>query len=215
MLGIKRFRRADPLIAVSVGEHNFPIEAHALSVERNHGPERMNVRHSRTARGQDTVRAKKATACLYYVSGMGMEEIERATSQFGGAFDGSAGPIRSVTSRTCDVLPMIGRVAELLHAGLELEQRVAKLVLRLDLGIQGSVVDLARYAERSLDRADYRRLCDARMTERDALVAAEDNVLLPLVGSDRRKLAALREAVERWRRARPAAAPAALPAYQQ
>ena len=31
---------------------------------------------------------------------------------------------------------MIGRIAELLHAGLELEQRVAKLVLRLDLGMQ-------------------------------------------------------------------------------
>ncbi len=169
-----------------------------------------------TVIGQDTVRAKKAAACLYYVSGMGMEEIERAMSQFGGAFDGSAGPIRSVTSRTCDVLPMVCRVAELLHAGLELEQRVAKLVLRLDLGIQGPIVDLARYAERSLDRADYRRLCDARFIERDALAAAEDSTLLPLVGSDRRKLAALRDAVERWRRARPAAAPAAtLPAYQQ
>jgi replicative superfamily II helicase len=175
-----------------------------------------NLQTNVTARGQDTVRAKKATACLYYVSGMGMEEIERAMSQFGGAFDGSAGPIRSVTGRTCDVLPMIGRIAELLHAGLGLEQRVAKLVLRLDLGIQGPVVDLARYAERSLDRADYRRLCDARMTERDSLAAAEDKTLLPLVGSDRRKLAALREAVERWRRARPATAPAAaLPAYQQ
>lgn len=50
---------------------------------------------------------------------------------------------------------MIGRVAELLHPGLALEQRIARLVLRLDLGIQGPVVDLARYAERSLDRADY------------------------------------------------------------
>jgi len=39
---------------------------------------------------QDTVRAKKAVACLYYISGMGMEEIETAVSQFGGAFDGAA-----------------------------------------------------------------------------------------------------------------------------
>ena len=80
-----------------------------------------NLQMNVTARGQETARAKKATACLYYVSGMGMEEIERAMSQFGGAFDGSAGPIRSVTSRTCDVLPMIGRVAELLHPGLALD----------------------------------------------------------------------------------------------
>lgn len=175
-----------------------------------------NLQMNVTARGQDTARAKKATACLYYISGMGMQEIERAMSQFGGAFDGSAGPIRSVTSRTCDVLPMIGLVAELLHPGLVLEQRIARLVLRLDLGIQGPVVDLARYTERSLDRADYRRICNARLTESDALAAAEDDALLPLVGNERRKLAALREAVSRWRSARSIASPLkALPPYQQ
>ena len=135
-----------------------------------------------SAVGQETARAKKAVACMYYVSGMEMEQIERAMSQFGGAFDGSAGPIRNTTSRTCDVLPMIGRAAELLHAGLELEQRVSRLVVRLDLGIQGPAVDLARFAARSLDRADYRRLCDARMTERDTLAAAEDKVLLSIGG---------------------------------
>jgi replicative superfamily II helicase len=175
-----------------------------------------NLQRNITAPGQDTVRAKKAVACLYYVSGMGMEEIERAMSQFGGAFDGVSGPIRSVTSRTCDVLPMIARAAQLLHAGVDLEQRVARLLFRLDLGIQGPVVDLARYAERTLDRADYRRLCDARMTEREALAGAEDRALLPLLGNDARKIIALRSAVERWRSARPPAAPAAaLPAYQQ
>jgi hypothetical protein len=174
-----------------------------------------NLQINVTARGQDTARAKKATACLYYISGMAMEEIERTMSQFGGAFDGSAGPIRSVTSRTCDVLPMIGRVAQLLHPGLALEQRIARLVLRLDLGIQGAVVDLARYAERSLNRADYRRISDAKMTDRDRLAAADENALLPLIGNHRRKLAALRDAVERWRRARPVAPPSAgLPPYQ-
>lgn len=175
-----------------------------------------NLQRNVTAGGQETARAKKATACLYYISGMGMEEIERAMSQFGGAFDGSAGPIRSVTSRTCDVLPMIGRVGELLHPGIALEQRISSLVVRLDLGIQGAGVDLARYAERSLDRADYRRICDARMTGCEALAAAEDEALLALVGRDRRKLVALREAVTRWRSARPIASPAkGLPPYQQ
>lgn len=173
-------------------------------------------RRNMTERGQDTVRAKKAVVCLYYVSGLGMEVIERAVSQFGGAFDGSAGPIRSVTSRTCDVLPMIARAAELLHVGLDLEQRIARLLLRLELGIQGPIVDLARYTERTLDRADYRRLCEAGITERKALAGAEDRTLLPLLGNDIHKIAALRDAVERWVAARPAAqAAAALPAYQQ
>jgi hypothetical protein len=174
-----------------------------------------NLRRNMTEQMQDTVRAKRAVACLYYVSGMGMEEIERAIGQFGGAFDGAAGPIRSVTSRTCDVLPMIARAAEVLHAGVVLEQRSERLLLRLDLGIQSPAVDLARYAGRALDRADYRRLCEARMTERETLAGAEDRVLLPLVGNDPRKIAAVRDAIERWRSVRPVVPAAALPPYQQ
>jgi helicase len=157
------------------------------------------LRHNLTEPMQDAVRAKKAATCLYYVSGMSMEEIERALGQFGGAFDGAAGPIRSVTNRTCDVLPMIARAAEILHGGLDLQQRTARLLLRLELGIQGPVVDFARFAERALDRADYRRLCEAGMTTREMLAEAEDRRLLPLIGNDLRKLASVRDAVERWR----------------
>ena len=175
-----------------------------------------NLRRNVTEQMQDTARAKKAVVCLYYVSGMNMEEIENAAGQFGGAFGGAAGPIRSVTARTCDVLPMIARAAEMLHAGVDLQQRTARLLLRLDLGIQGLAVDLARHAGRVLDRADYRRLCEARMTEREALTGADDGTLLRLLGNDARKVAVMRDALEHWRTARPTAPPAAaLPPYQQ
>lgn len=147
---------------------------------------------------------------------MRMEEIERAMGQFGGAFDGAAGPIRSVTARTCDVLPMMSRAAELLHSGIDLQQRTARLLLRLELGIQGAAVDLARHTDRALDRGDYRRLCEAGMTARETLATAEDSTLLRLLGNDRRKLTAVRDAVDRWRAARPpTAAPMAVPTYQQ
>jgi helicase len=174
-----------------------------------------NLRRNVSERMQDTARAKKAVVCLYYVSGMSMDEIERAVGQFGGAFDGAAGPIRSVTARTCDVLPMITRAAELLHAGVDLQPRTARLLLRLDLGIEGPAVDLARYAGRALDRADYHRLCEARLTEREALTGADDATLLRLLGNDARRVAAVREALQQWRAARPVAPPAPLPAYQQ
>jgi len=174
-----------------------------------------NLRRNISERMQDTARAKKAVVCLYYVSGMSMDEIERAVGQFGGASDGAAGPIRSVTARTCDVLPMIARAAELLHAGVDLQKRTARLLLRLDLGIEGPAVDLARYAGRALGRADYRRLCEARLTEREALTGADDAILLRLLGNDVRKVAVVREAVQQWRAARPPAPPAALPPYQQ
>jgi replicative superfamily II helicase len=174
-----------------------------------------NLRRNITEQSQATARAKKAAVCLYYVSGMSMAEIENAVGQFGGAFGGSAGPIRSVTARTCDVLPMIARAAELLHPGVDLQERTGCLLLRLDLGIPGPAVDLARYAGRDLDREDYRHLCDARLSERDALVAAEDAALLRLLGNDARKFRAVRDALARWLRAHPAAPAAALPPYQQ
>jgi hypothetical protein len=92
----------------------------------------------------------------------------------------------------------------------------ARLLLRLDLGIQGPAVDLARYAGRDLGRADYRRLCDGRLTDREALFAADDPTLLRLMGNDPRKLVVVREAVRQWRAARPPGPPApALPPYQQ
>jgi hypothetical protein len=54
------------------------------------------------------------------------------------------------------------------------------------------------------------------LTDRDALVAADDATLLRLMSTDARKLAVLREAVRQWRAARPVGPPApALPPYQQ
>jgi hypothetical protein len=79
----------------------------------------------------------------------------------------------------------------------------------------GPAVDLARYAERALDRADYRRLCEAGMTDREALATANDETLLSLLSNDHRKVRVLRDAVERWRAARPVPASGpALPMYE-
>lgn len=204
----------------------FPINKKSIRKEPYHWPHELQqqgvsasildaLRHNIVEHWQAVVRAKKAVACLYYVSGLRMEEIERAMTQFGGAPDGAAGPIRSVTSRTCDVLPMIGRVAELLHPGVETQQRVSRLLLRLDLGIEGPCVDLAFHAQRTLDRGDYRSLSQANLTALDALVAADNARLQAVLGNDNRKVDALRAAIERWRITRPPAVAApALPAYQ-
>src|SRR5260370_896570 len=146
------------------------------------------LRRNVTEQMQDTARAKKAVVCLYYLSGMSMGEIERAMGQFGGAFDGAAGPIRSVTGRTCDVLPMIARAAQIIHQGLDLQERTARLLLRLDLGIQGPAVGLARHACRSLDRSDYWRLCEAPMTDPEVLAATNEAALPRLQCTEPRKL---------------------------
>ena len=95
-----------------------------------------------------------------------------------------------------------------------MQQRVTRLLLRLELGIQGPMVDFARHARRTLDRADYRRLCKAGMTALEALAESEDSTLLPLLGNDPRKIARVRDAVERWRESRHPAPPPALSEYQ-
>jgi hypothetical protein len=95
---------------------------------------------------QATLRAKKAVACLLFVSGRPMNEVEAVLTQFGGASDGAAGPVRSVAARTCDLLGTAARVSEILHPELDLGERVWRLAIRLTLGVPASAVDLAREA---------------------------------------------------------------------
>jgi replicative superfamily II helicase len=213
-------------ISVELDDIYFPINKRSTQKEPLHWTRELqmqnvsatvldHLRQNVADGNQHTVRAKKAVACLYYISGLGMEDIERAVGKFGGAFDGAAGPIRSVSARTCDVLPMVARAAEILHTGLDLQDRLARILVRLDLGIQGAAVDLARYAERALDRSDYHRLCELGLTKRKDLLTAEDAVLFGHLGNDHNKLRSLRDALEKWRVAQPTPTqPPALPQYE-
>src|SRR5260370_9641649 len=110
---------------------------------------------------------------------------------------------------------MIARAAQIIRQGLDLQERTARLLLRLDLGIQGPAVGLARHAGRSLDRSDYWRLCEARMTEPEALAATNDAALQRLLRNDPRKVALLRQCARQVVANRPAGpTPAPLPAHR-
>ncbi|MGH7120438.1 MAG: DEAD/DEAH box helicase [Acetobacteraceae bacterium] len=160
---------------------------------------------------QATMRAKKAVACLLFISGRALSDIEATLTQFGGANDGAAGPIRSVAARTCDLLPTAGRVAELTHPNLDLGERVARLMVRLTLGVPASAVELAQQAGADLLRGDYRRLLGAGLCEPDSIDAANDAAILSCVDRDRRKLEILRRAAAGMRRRREQAAAAKVP----
>jgi hypothetical protein len=144
---------------------------------------------------QSTLRAKKAVACLLFVSGRPMTDIERIVTQFGGASGGAAGPVRAVAARTCDLLPTAARVAEILHPTLDLGDRVGRLTTRLMLGIPGPAVALARVAGSDLLRGDYCRLAIAGLCSIETINAADDQALLACVDNDRRKVALIRRAV--------------------
>jgi hypothetical protein len=115
------------------------------------------------------MRAKKAAACLLWISDRSMTAIETALTQHGGAPDGAAGPVRAVASRTCDLLPAVARVATFLHPGLDLKDRVPRLLVRLELGIQPGTVEIAGHAGGRLTRGDYQELLKARLTTPEAI----------------------------------------------
>jgi helicase len=146
---------------------------------------------------EEAARLKRAVAALAYVSGEEISEIERLLARHGGGFDGSAGPIRSIASRTCDLLGTAARVAELVHPDLQLGERVERLNLRLTLGITGAAVELARYAGGDLSRGDYRRLIAAGLCDFESILTAEDEALLACVDGNRGRLGILRSAAER------------------
>ncbi len=160
-------------------------------------PTLLNALHYRTFnKHQGTLRAKKAVACLLFVTQRNTAEIEDCLTRFGGASDGAAGAIRAVASRTCDLLPTVAQVAVLLHPTLDLEDRLSRLLVRLNVGVPAIAVDLARQAGSRLTRGDYLQLLKAGLCSIDAIEASSDMVLLSYLGDDEAKLAVVRKAVE-------------------
>ena len=152
---------------------------------------------------QEGARLKRAVAALAYISGVEIREIERSLARHGGgAFDGAAGPIRSIAARTSDLLGTAARVAELLHPQLQLGERVDRLNVRLTLGITGSAVDLARYAGSDLTRGDYRRLTAAGLLSCDEILPANDDALLACLDASTERLGVVRLAAESLAEAR-------------
>jgi replicative superfamily II helicase len=133
-----------------------------------------------------TLRAKKAVSCLFWVTDTPLATIEQTMTQFGGAFGGAAGEIRAVAQRTVDLLPIVTRIAELLHPGLDLAARRALLVSRLELGIPSPLVELATAARGGLARPELLELMRAGRSAPEDVLAADDETLLRCVGNARR-----------------------------
>jgi len=93
------------------------------------------------------------------------------------------------------MLPVVTRVAELLHEGLDMSDRQTRLMARLEVGLPAGAADLAVHLGGRIARGDYLRLLDAGLDSVHAVDAAEDAALLETLGGDERKLRALRAAV--------------------
>lgn len=163
----------------------------------------LSALHRNAAEGYiPTARAKKAFACLMFIAGNPISEIEAVVSQFGAirGNGGASGPIRSAASRTSDLLPSAARVAEILNPGLDLQDRVAKLTIRLTFGVPASAVDLAREVGNELLRGDYCALANANFCDAEAIEAAPDAFLLERLQNDTAKVTIIRDAVVAMKR---------------
>jgi hypothetical protein len=123
-------------------------------------------------------------------------QIERAVIQFGGART-AAGPIQAVASRTCDVLPVVTRTAELLHPGTDLTEKTNALIVCLEIGLPTDLAPLGLAAGRALTRGEYLRLLSTGISTPDEVRDAADEPLEQILGSAAR-VRELRHAVDAY-----------------
>jgi helicase len=144
-------------------------------------------------------RAKKAVACLLWIGGVPLRDIETHVMQH--YFDRNAsGPIGRVVSRTHDVIDTVLAIAETVHPTAELMNVPELLPVQLELGIPTSVASFA-LAGPDLRREDYLRLHQLGLTTPDAIQQAEETTLLKALADSRDRLRSLQKAVESLRQA--------------
>ena len=148
------------------------------------------------------------------ISDQPMSAIESALTKHGNKFDGAAGPVRSVSARTGDLLPYVARVATILHPELDLSSRIPRLVARLEVGAPASAVEIALHAGAKLTRGDYQQLGKAGLGTAAALDGAPDDKLLAVLGGNPERVEAAREAARLFLRQDASVAPPLLPEYE-
>lgn len=129
-----------------------------------------------------TLRAKKAAACLLWMSGRSRQDIEMQLMQHMRE-NVAAGAVDQVRSRTIDLLPVVIAVAEIVRDA-DLTDRETDLLLRLELGITPDLLGVARLYRGRLTRVEYLRLRAAGLGTVDALANASSDALPEQLAGD-------------------------------
>lgn len=192
-----------PLNKKSIQPGHKEHSAWFTALQRNGIPQEVTrcLYHHVGVPHQPVLRAKKAAACLLWMSNFPLSDIELAMTQFVRESD-AGGAIRSVKSRVGDVLPAIIRAAEILHPGLDLSERGRRLLARLDIGIPNSIADLALFAGGRLSRGDYLALVNANFASIESLEQCADESLIEHLGIQNGgglKVGEIRRAIQAFR----------------
>ena len=140
-----------------------------------------------------TLRAKKAAACLLWMSGLSRQEIEMRLMQHMRE-NVAAGAVDQVRSRTIDLLPVVVAVAEIVR-DIDLADRQSDLVLRLELGLPSDLLGIARVCRGRLTRAEYLRLHAFSLGTVNALAKASVEDLTKRLGGNKARAGTVLELV--------------------
>jgi hypothetical protein len=144
-----------------------------------------------------TLRAKKAMACLLWMSGRSRQDIEMTLTQHMRETV-AAGAVNQVRSRTIDLLPVVISVAEIIR-DVDMAERQDDLMLRLDLGIPADLLSIARVIRGRFARTEYLRL---RAEGLDTVAAVADIPLEELakrLGGEEERAEAVHVLAGDWR----------------
>jgi helicase len=147
-------------------------------------------------RGIAIRRIKRAVGCLLWMDGASRSDIDAALTRHLPGRDGAAAA-QAAASRTRDVIDSVLQVAQLKNPNADLTELSERLPVQLELGVPEPVVPLARVAGQQLRRVDYLQLHAAGLAEPGRVLAAPEADLLSILGGDRRRLDALRDAAAR------------------
>ncbi len=139
---------------------------------------------------------KKAAACLLWISSMKVIDIENILTRHDGLrkYEGVAGPIRSSSSRTKDMIRTVARIVELIHPQIKLSERSDKLFNRLETGTPSSINEIAKKLGNKLSRAEYHNLLDINLTSFKLIDDVADENILNCVSGSQLKLRLIRKA---------------------
>lgn len=136
-------------------------------------------------------RAKKAVACLLWMSGVPAASFEPALMRHMKDRD-AVGPVRAVASRTRDVIDTVIAIAREVHPEADLDALAEMLPVQLEIGVPADVVWLAKLAGGTLPRQTYLDLSAQGLAAPADVVAASDDVLAAFVGDSQEAARRLR-----------------------
>jgi hypothetical protein len=138
-------------------------------------------------------RAKRAVACLMWMAGVPINDIERGIMLHMPSND-AAGIIRATADRTQSVITTVIDIARCLHPDAQLDDLANLLPGQLEFGIPPELVPLAQRTGAALDRSDYLRLNSESLAEPEAILDADEDALLSCLNGNTTKLLALQHA---------------------